>query len=99
MLRPNTLKITFGPPGDERSRTPLLSQSHQDISHIACLSLSELALEEKATMDGFDTMAMPSYLHSPLSLDNVTTDDYLGVLQPLGIADHVGTYGHGDYGG
>lgn len=50
-------------------------------------------------MEGFATMVMPSYLHSPLSLDNVTTDDYLGVLPSLGITDPGGTYGNGDFGG
>ena len=50
-------------------------------------------------MEGFDTMAMPSYLHSPLSLDNVTTDDYLGVLPPLGITEQAAAYGNGDFGG
>ena len=49
-------------------------------------------------MEGFDTMAMPSYLHSPLSLDNVTTDDYLGGLPALGTAEQAGAYGHGDFG-
>ena len=50
-------------------------------------------------MEGFDTMAMPSYLHSPLSLDNVTTDDYLGVLPSLGITEQAAAYGNGDFGG
>ncbi len=50
-------------------------------------------------MDGFDTIGMPPYLHSPLSLDNVATDDYLGVLPSLGMADPAGAYGNRDFGG
>lgn len=43
-------------------------------------------------MEGFDPMQLP-YLASPMSLDNVSTGDYLGSL-PVG----AGLFDTGDFG-
>ena len=39
-------------------------------------------------MEGFDTMAMPPYLASPLSLGNLQGADYLNAMSNLDLPDH-----------
>ncbi|KAJ6188948.1 acid phosphatase phoG-Penicillium chrysogenum [Penicillium mononematosum] len=39
-------------------------------------------------MEGFDTMAMPPYLASPLSLGNLQSTDYLNAMSGLDLPDH-----------
>lgn len=39
-------------------------------------------------MDGFDTMAVPPYLASPLSLGNLQSADYLNAISGLEMPDH-----------
>lgn len=39
-------------------------------------------------MEGFDTMAMPPYLASPLSLGNLQGSDYLNAMPGLDLPDH-----------
>ncbi|KAJ5902420.1 p53-like transcription factor DNA-binding [Penicillium taxi] len=39
-------------------------------------------------MEGFDTMAMPPYLASPLSLGNLQGTDYLNAMSGLDLPDH-----------
>ena len=48
-------------------------------------------------MDGFDSMAMPSYLGSPAPLGHGSAnDEYLVGMSPL-IPDQHGTYDTGDF--
>lgn len=42
-------------------------------------------------MEGFDTMAMPPYLASPLSLGNLQ-GDYLNAMPGLDLPDHRSTF-------
>lgn len=50
-------------------------------------------------MEGYDTMAMPPYLASPLSLDQTTSsEDYIGAMPPHGISEQHGQYETGDFG-
>ncbi|KAJ5783651.1 uncharacterized protein N7518_009328 [Penicillium psychrosexuale] len=39
-------------------------------------------------MEGFDTMAMPPYMASPLSLGNLQSTDYLNAMSGLDLPDH-----------
>lgn len=39
-------------------------------------------------MEGFDTMAIPPYLASPLSLSNLQGADYLNAMPGLDLPDH-----------
>ena len=39
-------------------------------------------------MEGFDTMAVPPYLASPLSLGNLQGADYLNAMSSLDMPDH-----------
>ncbi|KAJ5658090.1 p53-like transcription factor DNA-binding [Penicillium longicatenatum] len=43
-------------------------------------------------MEGFDTMAMPPYLASPLSLGNLQGSDYLNAMSGLDLPDHRSTF-------
>lgn len=50
-------------------------------------------------MEGYDTMAIPHYLASPLSLDqNGPSEDYLGAMPPHGMPDQHGSYETADFG-
>ncbi|KAJ6092007.1 hypothetical protein N7467_003976 [Penicillium canescens] len=43
-------------------------------------------------MEGFDTMAMPPYMTSPLSLGNLQGTDYLNAMPSLDLPDHRSTF-------
>lgn len=49
-------------------------------------------------MEGYDTIAMPHYLASSLSLDqSAPSEDYLGALPPNGMSEQQGSYETGDF--
>lgn len=49
-------------------------------------------------MEGYDTMAMPQYLASPLSLDqSAPGEDYLGSMPSHGMPEQHGSYETADF--
>lgn len=60
---------------------PLSSLPQYSLYRVPCLTLA-------LAMEGFDTMAMPPYLASPLSLGNLQGTDYLNAMPGLDLPDH-----------